>query len=129
MTEFDYYFELYRKGDEEGAFFGLLESGSDGIADIMTAFRAEPDTQARAFLLRVLRNIRNPSTLALLGEAICDKEPIVWKEAIDGLVSLASPSAIKSLQTARTKTFDNQADEKEFHEYIDEAIKQLKTDN
>lgn len=44
--------------------------------------------------------VLNPRVLDF--EALLDDEPEVWKEAIDGLIALASPESLEALRRANT---------------------------
>jgi hypothetical protein len=52
----------------------------------------------------------------------------VWKQALDGLVTLASPQALEVLKAAKTRQFSQQKDTEEFHRWLDEAIEQAESE-
>jgi hypothetical protein len=83
----EYYLSLFRKGRGD-AFFGLIEANSTIIPDLIDTYRVEPDASVRELLVEVVWQHRQASTIPFLGEALHDAEPVVWKQAIDGLVSL-----------------------------------------
>jgi HEAT repeat protein len=114
----------FRKGCREEAFFGLLEMGHDVLPELMAAFRAERDAQVRAFIVEVVWQHRQQSVIPFLGEALRDPEPAVWRQALDGLVTLASPAALEVLRSARTRQFPNSRDTDEFRRWLEEAIAQ-----
>lgn len=64
------YLERFRLGDRDGAFFGLLEMGHEVLPVLMSSFRAERDSRVRAFLVEVIWQNRQDSTVAFLGEAL-----------------------------------------------------------
>lgn len=94
------YLQRYREGHRDEAFFGLLETGHDILPCLMSAFRAESDSRVRAFLVEVIWQHRKHSVIPLLGEALEDSESGVWRQALDGLVTLASPAALAVLHSA-----------------------------
>jgi len=90
----------------------------------MVTFRMEPDAQVRAFLVEIVWQLRQPSVIPFLGEALCDSEPAVWQQAMDGLVALASPAALEVLRSARARQFPHRREAAEFHAWLHEAIAQ-----
>jgi hypothetical protein len=116
--------QQFRKGDREKAFFGLLEMDHRILPELMAAFPSERDSQVRAFLVEVIWQHRQPSAVSFLGEAVHDSAPEVWKQAIDGLVTLASPAALAVLRAAKTKRPNSDG----FHHWIDEAIDQAESE-
>ena len=113
------YVRRYREGRRDDAFFGLLEAGADVLPELIAAFRKESDSRVRAFLVEVMWQHRQQSVIPILGEALRDPEPLVWRQAMDGLVALASPAALEVLRSARQ--FGND----EFRGWLAEAIDQV----
>jgi HEAT repeat protein len=62
---------------------------------------------------------RQQSVIPLLGEALLDAHPRIWRQALDGLVALSSPAAVAALRSARVHRHDV-----EFRRWVDEAIVQ-----
>jgi hypothetical protein len=118
------YLHCLREGDAERAFHGLLESSHDILPALSAAFWSESDSRVREFLVQVVWQHRQQSTIPFLGEALLDPEPRVWQEAIDGLVALASPAALDVLRAARTRQFPQAAEAEDFRCWLDEAIEQ-----
>jgi hypothetical protein len=116
--------QQFREGHREDAFFGLLEMDHEVLPELMAVFRAERDVQVRAFIVEVVWQHRQQSVIPFLGEALHDSEPVVWREALDGLVALASPAALEILRSARTRRFPNPRDTDEFRHWLEEAIVQ-----
>jgi len=112
------YVQLYREGRRDDAFFGLLEMDHDMMPELTGAFRAESDVTTRAFLVEVIWQHRRQDVIPFLGEALQSSEPVIWKQAIDGLVALASPAALEVLLSARQSGTD------EFRSWLEEAIEQ-----
>ena len=118
------YLERFRQGDVDEAFHGLLEMDDASLTELMAAFQAENDIDMRVFLLRVLWQHRQQSVISLLEESLFDSEPRIWREALDGLVTLASPEAVDALRAAKKRQFSKQFDAEEFRRWLDEAIGQ-----
>ena len=128
MQQIDGCLQRFREGDRDTAFFGLLELEHDVLPTLMTKFHTEHDSDIRAFLVEVIWQHRQPSVVPFLGKTLYDGEPEVWKQAMDGLVALASPPALDALQSARARPFPSQREAEEFLRWIDEAVEQVETE-
>jgi hypothetical protein len=123
------YLQRLRKGDRDGAFFGLLEMEHGILPELMAAFRSERDSRVREFLVEIIWQHRQASTIPFLKEALHDGATAVWKQALDGLVALASSAALEVLRDARTtRQFPTQREAEEFRRWLDEAIEQLEAE-
>jgi hypothetical protein len=101
MPNIDSYLELARTGHREAAFHGLFDLGATIAPRLAEIYRTEGDPKVRDLLVEVAWQLRSPASLTLLGEALRDPEPIVWKQALDGLVTLASTESLRTLEAAR----------------------------
>lgn len=61
------FLEKFRKGDRDAAFFGLLELDRRFLPELMSLFPCERDAQVRAFLVEILWQHREASTIPFLG--------------------------------------------------------------
>ncbi len=113
------YLQRYREGHRDEAFFGLLETGQDILPELISAFRTESASRVRAFLVEVIWQHRQQSVIPFLGQALRDSESVVWREALDGLVTLASPAALEVLRSAHHSATG------ECRSWIAEAIEQV----
>jgi hypothetical protein len=120
--------QRFLKGDRDGAFCTLLEMEHSILPDLMAAFRSERDSRVREFLVEIIWQHRQPSAIPFLGEALRDGEAAVWKQALDGLVTQASPAALDVLRAARTRQFPTQRETEEFRRWLDEAIEQAESE-
>ncbi len=116
--------QQFREGHRDNAFFGLLEMDHEVLPELMAAFRAERDVQVRAFIVEVIWQHRQQSVIPFLGEALGSPEPAIWQEALDGLVTLASPVALEVLRSAWARPFSCQRDADQFRGWLGEAITQ-----
>lgn len=121
----EFYLEKLRSGEFEIAFHGLTEAGRCVIPDLIDAFRHERSPAIRAELVSIIWNLRQPETASFLAEALNDLDPKVWRSALDGLVTFASPAALQILQTASTQELPNERQTKEFRKWVSEAITQI----
>jgi hypothetical protein len=113
-----HYVGALRGADRESAHRRLIELGPQIISFVMMSFQKEHDPSIRATLVNIAWQMNSTSAIPLLTEALDDPEPGVWKEALDGLVSLRGPDALEVIRQARRR-----APEKA--EWLDEAIKQI----
>ena len=119
MEAVAYYLSKARSGALEDAFHGLRELGPAALPAMQSAYRDEADPIVRALLVEVIGHHRQPSTIDFLADALEDSAPVVWKQALDGLVALASPDSLRALRSAA----DREADE-DRRAWIEEAADQ-----
>ncbi|MEN9675068.1 MAG: hypothetical protein RIS76_964 [Verrucomicrobiota bacterium] len=123
-----YYLQMFRSGDAENAFHGLLELDRDILPELMAVFRSTQDIGLRELLVAVIWGYREQSVIPFLREALFDTEPRIWRQALNGLVSLASPAALAVLCEARTRQLFTQRETEEFRRWVEEAISQAETE-
>jgi HEAT repeat protein len=116
---------LGRIADDENAFFALIEAPDSVKPFLVTAFRSEPDAARRMSILKILWQLRDPTTIPVLAEGLRDPSPRVWKEALDGLVALGGPECIAAIKAAGSRHFDCEEDANCFRAFLDEALAQL----
>jgi HEAT repeat protein len=121
----EFYLGKLREGDFETAFHALSEVGPSVIPRLIEAFQHESDPNVRAELVDIVWNYRQPETVAFLKDALFDKDDQVWKKALDGMVALASPSALRTLQEVIVKSRAQQITNDEFRKWVEEAILQV----
>ena len=83
------------------------------------AYYGEDDAIVRSLLVEATWQHRNPSVIGFLADALRDPMPVVWKQALDGLVTLASPESMRVLRSAADQECDA-----ERCAWIEEAIEQ-----
>ena len=116
------YLELARAGHHAGALEGLVELGEPALPALIESYRAEADPVVRALIVEAVWQLRTHESIDFLAEAIQDPDAIVWKQALDGLVTLASPEALSVLEGARDRIGN---DREEFREWVDGAIEDV----
>jgi hypothetical protein len=127
-TELEQYAAHYlpRLGDDDDAFFALIDADHAILPILTRAFRAERDAKIRERILEVIWQHRVPSALPILTEALQDSSELVWKQALDGLMTIDSPECLLVLERARDRKFPTEAMAADFQAYVDEAIDQLR---
>ena len=124
-SEIEEIVESFRRGDEESAFFALLELTGDVVPALIEIFRAEQAIEVRAFLVKAAWERRDDAVIPFLDEALRDSAEEVWQQALDGLVAFASPQSLQILQSARARVNSAAADDKRLRLWLDEAIQQV----
>jgi hypothetical protein len=107
-------------GDED-AFHSLLELESDIHPSLTQAFNSAHSATEKARILEVAWQRREHSCLPLVKIALGDPDKAVWKEALNGLVALASQDALQTLLAARASA------SAELQEWIDDAADQIRS--
>lgn len=125
VTEIKQIVENFRSGDEESAFFTLIELPGDVLPALIEIFRAERAAAVRAFLVKVAWERREEAVIPFLGETLNESEEEVWQQALDGLVAFASPQSLEILQSARALAFSDASNDKRLRLWLDEAIQQV----
>ncbi|PYV40512.1 MAG: hypothetical protein DMG06_20065 [Acidobacteria bacterium] len=111
----------------EHAYHRLIEADDAIVPILIKAYRTEADPAVRATLVEIIWQHRVPETISFLSEALDDNHPEVWKNAVDGFVTLGSASAIHMLESAKQRMqTDNQANSVRI-DWIDGAIQQIRT--
>jgi hypothetical protein len=115
-----FYIELTRSGDYEQAFHSLRELDDSALSAFQDAYRSQTDPKVRSLLVHAIWQHRQPSVIGFLGDVLQDPAPEVWKQALDGLVTLATPEARRVLQSVAVQDIDE-----ERRDWIVEAIEQI----
>ena len=83
------------------------------------AYRCEDDPIVRSVLVEAIWQHRDPSVIGFLIDVLGDPMPVVWEQALDGLVTLACPESMTLLRSAADWERDA-----ERRAWIEEAIEQ-----
>jgi hypothetical protein len=127
MTTITPCLEMAKAGHREAAFHCFLGLGEGAIPRLGEAYRAESDPAVRSLLVEVIWQLRSASSIDFLGEALQDPAPEVWREALDGLVTLASSESLRILERAREGLEASDAEGRaDFREWIDGAIEDVR---
>jgi len=116
------YLDWARTGNREAAFQALIDLGESAIPGLLEAYRAETDPALRALIVEVVWQIRSHASLDFLGEALQDPSPEVWKQALDGLVTLATPESLRILEGARDTA---RGGDEDFRAWVEGAIEDV----
>jgi HEAT repeat protein len=108
-----------------GALCNLTSLGTVAIPLVTAAYDRETQPARRATLVHALWEFRDRAALPALAAALRDPDDRVWKEALDGIVTLGGTLALEVLQEARVavETFP---DAELRRQWIDEAAGAVK---
>jgi HEAT repeat protein len=126
LEEYAAYY-IDRLADDENAHFALIEAPRAIIPILSSAFRSESDAAKRSMTLHVIWQYRDPSTIPLIGEGLQDSSPLVWKQALDGLIAIGGPESISIIEAAYGRHFGGEVDQAQFQLFLDEALEQLRS--
>jgi hypothetical protein len=118
------YIDQLGGSERESAYHRLIDADDAVVPVLIGAFRTQQDPRVRALLVEIVWQHRLPETIGLLVEALDDRDPEVWKSALDGLVTFG-PLAIQALRSARERLLPTTLEERTRAEWIDEAIQQM----
>lgn len=117
--------DCFRAGDEEAAFFTLIELDGDVLPALMEVFRQEQEAYVRAFLVKAAWERRDEAVIPFLGAVLNGAEEASWQQALDGLVAFASTQSLAILNAARAREFAEDSLTRRFRLWLDEAIQQV----
>jgi HEAT repeat protein len=122
MVTITSYLDWARMGNREAAFQALIDLGESAIPRLIEAYRAEADPALRTLIVEVVWQLRSHASLDLLGEALQDPSPEVWRQALDGLVTLATPESLRILEATRDTARGGDDD---FRAWVEGAIEDV----
>ena len=117
--------EKFRCGDEENAFYDLLELPGELLPDLIQSFYAEKESHVRALLVKVAWERKENGIVPFLNRALEIPDELVWQQALDGLVAFASPEVHEILLNARAREFADTTLTNRFRLWLEEAIQQV----
>ena len=128
VREIEDIIETFRAGDEESAFFTLIELPGDILPALIETFKDEKSSGIRAFLVKAAWERREEAVLPFLSEVLHEAEEEAWQQALDGLVAFATPQSLEILHAARSRPFTEESAARRFLLWLDEATEQVKSE-
>ncbi len=89
------YIEGYLNGDDD-AFHNLMEAPKP-VIDRLRSSWVQQDAQTRNLFIEVIWQQRDPADIPLLLAALDDEDDDVWKQALDGLVTLKAATELRQV--------------------------------
>ena len=120
-----YYLEQLRKDEGDDPEMSLIEADHAVVPLLEAEFSVERDPQVRRKLIHIIWQHRLPTSVSILEEAIADSDPAVWKEALDGLVTLGSREAREVLKNTLNRSVHHPHRPADFSSWVEEAIQQI----
>jgi hypothetical protein len=108
----------------EYALCGLTSLPPEAIPLVAEAYHRETKPRRRRWLIHALWQFRDSAALSTLAVALGDGDDQVWKEALDGVVTLGGADALRVLEEARDG-LPSEGDSSVRRAWIDEAIQQV----
>ena len=115
-------------GDEEAAFYDLIELPGDLLTDLIEEFQATADSEVRALLVKAAWERKEQGVIPFLRDALTVPDELVWQQALDGLVAHASDETHEILLTARAQHFADETLTQRFRLWLGEAILQVESE-
>jgi HEAT repeat protein len=122
MITINSYLNWARSGNRAAALQALIDLGESAIPRLVNAYRAEADPAIRGLIVEAVWQLRSHASIEFLGEALQDPTPEVWKQALDGLVTLATPQSLRILEAAQDMV---RVPDDGFHAWVEGAIADL----
>jgi hypothetical protein len=117
--------DKFLSGDEESAFYDLIDLPGNLLADLVQEFHAAGNSEIRALLVKAAWERKEKGVIPFLGDALTDRDELVWQQALDGLVAHASHEAHEILLAARAQDFSDETLTNRFRLWLEEAILQV----
>jgi hypothetical protein len=108
------------------AYHSLVELGPEALPALEKRFAESRDRVFRAAIVELARNFHSKDSLPLFATALHDGAPEVWKEALDGLVDLASLESISLLEEALKQDPPGRTPSTEWTSWLAEALEQAR---
>ena len=103
----------------EDAWHRLVEWGPDVLPDVRGAYDMAKETGFRCLLIGIMAELRDGDSIQRLARSLRDPDPVIWKSALDALVTIGGGEAVDALRQATGQAPPEQ------HEWFAEAIEQL----
>jgi HEAT repeat protein len=117
-----YYIEQLAGPNRESAYHALIEADDMIVPYLIERYHTEQNEETRAALVEIIWQHRLPETIGFLVTVLDDKNPAMWKNALDGLVAIGGQPAIDAILLAQQRL---QSDRQRL-EWLNEALEQIK---
>ena len=107
----------------ESAYHTLVEANHDIVPLLIDLFAEVDHGKCRAMIVEVIWQHRLPNTVSFLVSILNNPYPEIWKQALDGLVTIGGAQSIKALKDC----LDRIPPDDERFPWFTEAIDQINT--
>jgi len=122
----EHYLREWASSGWAAAYHALIEMGPAILPELAARFEEAGDARFRAALVEIARQLRSEEAVGLFAAALADRSPVVWKEALDGLVVLASPAAVEVLERAHEADPPGRVSAEDWRAWSGEALEQAR---
>ena len=96
--------QLFDDPASDEAFHNLIELPRDAIPLLQKAYDRQDNPQIRARIIEVIWQFRDRSTLPFLADALKEEDDEIWKQALDGIVTIGGDEAFAILKAVQTES-------------------------
>jgi hypothetical protein len=122
LEEFvSYHCDRLEGPDADIAFHSLIQAPRKAVPVLVRRYHTEARTAVQAAIVEVVSHFRDPTTVPFLATALRSESERVWKQALDGLVTVGGGPALEALRSERRCAPAPSVKV----EWIDEAIEQV----
>jgi HEAT repeat protein len=122
----DHYLREWDSREWAAAYHALIQLGPDVVPLLQERMAETAEGALRAALVEVARQTGAAQAVPLFAAALHDPEPAVWKEGLDGLVSLSSPEAVAVLTEALAQDPPGRTAPEDWRGWLEEALDQAR---
>jgi len=117
-----YWIERLDGRESEDAFHRLIECPTTVVPLLINAYAREERPAVKAAIVGVVNEFRHPEIVGFLSRILAEDDADIWKEALDGLVSIGNGGALEVLRKAQESL---RGDDR--LEWIREAVEQIRS--
>ena len=104
------------------ALHSLVQAGPAVLPVVVEAFKACNDPHVKLSLVQLVSEYRAAEAAPFLGVALQERNALIWRAALDGLVILGNAAALEALRAAKSTARNEQ------RSWIQDAIDQIIAD-
>jgi HEAT repeat protein len=108
------------------AYHSLIQLGPEILPALERRIAGSRNGAFRAALVELARQFHSAEAVHLFDAALRDPASAVWKEALDGLVDLASPESIRVLEDALQQGPPRGTSPEDWSSWLSEALDQAR---
>jgi HEAT repeat protein len=120
-----HYLHQLRQSKNEDAFFALIHLDESQVPDLINAYHDQTNLDIQPLLVEIVSHYKLPTSLDFLMGALQSSNPQVWKNALDGIVSIGGQASIQVLEEEKQRLQGGKNFSERF-EWIEEAIQQIR---
>ena len=123
-----HYLLQLRQSKSEDTFFALIHLDESQVPDLINTYHDETNVDIQALLVEIISHYRQQASLSFLASALQNHNPQIWKNALDGIVSIGGQASIQMLEAQKQRLFVEKHSSERV-EWIEEALQQIQENN